>query len=143
MTDRMTLLTRNLQMSNPYMVHPDMPTHLVYKWESQDNLNALHRMRAGASSFELAMLEAFSKASGNNRERLVIAFPWLWVTRTHAIAEAEQWWTEHLEGKKSPDCERCRDTGVVYVNDGPYLEDTDCPDCTLHDPSDLHDSRID
>ena len=111
----------NHKKLNPYAVHEDMPSVLRYAWNSQENFDLLWATDHG--SFYKCLREAFFKASGHNRERLVAAFPHLWQNRQECIEMAEDWWIDN------PSCETCEGNGHVTVGEGPDIDTISCPDC--------------
>jgi len=117
-----------------YMPHTKMPVNLYMGPMSQRNLDALHQFQKSASTFECALIRAWWCADGNNRIKLLDAFPWLFVLREDMIAEAETWWEEHAE--ETAVCETCDGNGSYlsghYADPNSY--EITCPDCDTHDP---------
>lgn len=97
-------LTAHEAAVHPYEPHADIPDWVLHKWDSDRNFRALHGTRICGSSFEVSLIDTFFKADQNNRERLVAAFPWLWMTRDTCVDIANKVWF-----------------GADYVD---YIEDT-------------------
>ena len=117
-----------------YVPHENMPIHLYMGPMSQRNLDALHIYSKTAGSFSSALIKAFWNADGNNRIKLLDAFPWLFVLRSEFIADAEAWWDDHAE--ETAVCETCNGNG--FLISGHYADpnsfEVNCPDCDTQDP---------
>lgn len=117
-----------------YTPHEQMPVNLYLGPMSQRNYDALDKYQSTAGSFASALINAFWLADGNNRMKLLDAFPWLFVLREDMIAEAEAWWENHNEENKV--CETCDGNGSYlsghYADPNSY--EISCPDCDTYDP---------
>ena len=78
-----------------YVPHEDMPLYLYMGPLSQQNYDALFKYQQTAGSFASALIQAFWNADGNNRIKLLDAFPWLFVLREDMITDAELWWEQY------------------------------------------------
>ena len=117
-----------------YTPHPDMPVHLYMGPMSQQNYDALFEYQKTAGSFASALIQAFWNADGNNRIKLLDAFPWLFVLREDMITDAELWWEQHEEENKV--CSTCDGNGSYLTGHyaDPNSYEVPCPDCDTHDP---------
>ena len=122
------------EMQLGYIPHENMPVNLYLGPMSQRNYDALWDYQKTAGSFASSIIQAFWNADGNNRIKLLDAFPWLFVLREDMIAEAETWWEEYEEENKV--CETCDGNGSYL--DGHYADpnsrEVTCPDCDTYDP---------
>ena len=117
-----------------YVPHEDMPIHLYMGPMSQQNYDALWEYQKTASPYERALIQAFWNAGGNNRIKLLEAFPWLFVLREDMITDAELWWEQHEEENRV--CSTCDGNGSYlsghYADPDSY--EVTCPDCDTYDP---------
>jgi hypothetical protein len=117
-----------------YVPHEDMPLYLYMGPMSQQNYDALFEYQKTAGSFASALIGAFWNADGNNRIKLLDAFPWLFVLREDMITDAELWWEQYEEENKV--CSTCNGNGSYlsghYADPDSY--EVTCPDCDTHDP---------
>jgi hypothetical protein len=117
-----------------YVPHEDMPLYLYLGPMSQQNYDALFKYQQTAGSFASALIQAFWNADGNNRIKLLDAFPWLFVLREDMITDAELWWQQYEEENKV--CSTCDGNGSYLT--GHYADpdsfEVTCPDCDTRDP---------
>lgn len=126
--------------TRPYQMCEKMPEHLQNRWASARNQHKLESYQRTSGSFDYNLIELFIKyADDNNRQKLVKAFPFLWMDRRECTQEAR----EYFDGKGAVECDTCQDDGYIYTGSG-HLADPDatamsCPDCGYQPDTDKRD----